>query len=199
MIYLNSQNIFCIVFLFFINTCSSQKNDVNFEKLVELTKLKMQLNYSLEKEEIGDFNMDNKKDIVLIFKSKDNDEEIETLDSPVIVLLSTTKYYERFENSNILYSFIPNNSVLDDKVVVKNEYFTIEQTMGNGNNKEKYYITFKFDQNTNKILLYKYGIEKSFPGKTKINTTTKIYSKKDFGIITFEDFNLNDIQNKLNK
>lgn len=197
MIYLNTQNIFCIVFLLFINTCSSQKNDANLEKLVKLTKNKMHLNYSLVKEEIGDFNKDNKKDIILIFKSKNNDEEIETLDSPVIVLLSTTKNYERFENSNILYSFIPNNSVLDDNLVMKNEFFTIEQTMGNGNDKEKKYITFKFDNN--KIFLYKYGVETSFPGKTKIITSTKIYSKKDFGIIAFKDFNLNDIQNKLTK
>ncbi|WP_294288463.1 hypothetical protein, partial [uncultured Chryseobacterium sp.] len=105
------------------------------KKWVKDTKNSMQTDYILEKEKICDLNNDQKEDIILVYKPKNVDKEIESLDTPVIVLLSQNNNYMTMKNSNILYSYIPGNSVLDNNLVIKNEFFTLEQTEGNGNNK----------------------------------------------------------------
>ncbi|WP_027388580.1 hypothetical protein [Chryseobacterium gregarium] len=196
---LNTKNLFGIAFLLFINNFFSQEIDYKLKKIIANTKKAMQPNYILEKEEICDLNNDNKKDIIFIYKTKNIDKEIETLDSPVILLLSTNDTYIKIENSNILYSFIPNNSVLDNNLVIKNEFFTLEQTEGDGNNKKIIYITFKFDKYSKQIFLSKYGVETFFPDENKIIKKTQIFSEKDFGKIKFEDYSNDAFQNKINK
>ncbi len=184
---LHVHTIFGILFLF-LSTLYSCQNTDPLKKLVKDTKSSMQTDYILEKEKICDLNNDRKEDIVLIYKPKNVDREIESFDTPVVILLSQNKNYSKIKNSNILYSYIPDNSVLDNNLVIKNEFFTLEQTEGNGNNKKKTYTTFKFDKSSKQILLSKYGIETSFPGKKGIMTKTQIFSTKDFGKIKFEDF-----------
>lgn len=191
------QNMIRIMFLLFSTVYSCQSNDLMLKKLSENTKKSMQLDYTLQKEEICDLNNDQKKDIILIYKPKNIDQEIESLDTPVILLLSQNSDYIKIENSSILYSYIPNSSVLDNNLVVKNEFFTLEQTEGNGNNKRKTYITFRYNQDNKQVFLSKYGIETSFPGKTKNITKTKLFSSKDFGKIKFEDFNTETISSSL--
>lgn len=178
---------FGVLFLF-LSTLYSCQNTDPLKKWVKDTKNSMQTDYILEKEKICDLNNDQKEDIILVYKPKNVDKEIESLDTPVIVLLSQNNNYMTMKNSNILYSYIPGNSVLDNNLVIKNEFFTLEQTEGNGNNKKKTYITFKFDKSSRHIFLSKYGVETSVPGKKGMITRTQIFSAKDFGQIRFEDF-----------
>ncbi|TDO20955.1 hypothetical protein [Pedobacter duraquae] len=191
--FLNISSLYGITFLFFSTICSGQSTDLKLKKLTERTKKSMQLDYILEKEESCDLNNDQKKDVILVYKPKNIDKELESLDTPVILLLSQNNDYIKLSNSNILYSYIPDNSVLENNLVTKNEYFTLEQTEGNGSNKRKTYITFKFEKGSKQLLLSKYGIETSFPGKNKIVTKTQLFSIKDFGKIKFEDFNTETI------
>lgn len=179
--------IFGILFLFLSAFYSCQNTDP-LKKLVKDTKNSMQAEYLLEKEKMCDLNNDQKEDIILVYKPKNVDKEIESLDTPIIVLLSQNNNYTKIKNGNILYSYIPGNSVLDNNLVTKNEFFTLEQTQGNGNNKKKTYITFKFDKSSRHIFLSKYGIETSVPDKKGMVTRTQIFSAKDFGQIRFEDF-----------
>ena len=179
------QNILLFKLLLTTGICSCQNTKI--EKLTDDTKNLMSLNYNLEKEKICDLNNDGKKDIILLYRSKNADEEIETLDFPVILLLSLNNDYVKIENKDILYSFIPNNSVLDYGLVTKNNFFTLEQTTGGGNNQERKYITFKFDQNKKAVFLYKYGIETTYPTKNGLNKKSQLYSTKDFGKIKFEN------------
>lgn len=184
---LNIHTIFGILFLFLSTSYSCQNTD-QLKKMVKDTKSSMQKGYILEKEKICDLNNDHKEDIVLVYKPKNVDREIESFDTPIILVLSKNNDYIKIKNSNILYSYIPDNSVLNNNLVIKNEFFTLEQTEGNGSNKKKTYVTFKFDKSSKQILLSKYGIETSFPGKKGIITKTQIFSIKDFGKISFEDF-----------
>jgi len=184
--------IFGILFLF-LSTFYSCQNTDPLKKLVQDTKSSMQKEYILEKEKTCDLNNDHREDIVLVYKPKNVDREIESFDTPVIVLLSQNNNYMKMKNSNILYSYIPDNSVLDNNLVIKNEFFTLEQTVGNGNNKKKTYTTFKFDKSSKHILLSKYGVETSFPGGKGMVTKTQIFSAKDFGQIRFENFDSESI------
>lgn len=185
-------SIFGVLFLFLSTSYSCQNTDP-LKKLVKDTKNSMQKDYILEKEKICDLNNDQKEDIILVYKPKNVDKEIESLDTPVIVLLSQNNNYTKIKNGNILYSYIPGNSVLDNDLVIKNEFFTLEQTEGNGNNKKKAYITFKFDKSSRHIFLSKYGVETSVPGKKGMVAKTQIFSAKDFGQIRFEDFDSSSI------
>lgn len=189
----NIHNIAGIAFFLFSITCSCQNLDLKSKKIAEDTKNSMQKDYILEKEKICDLNNDQKNDIILIYKTRNIDTEIETFDVPVILILSQNNNYVKMNNSNILYSYVPNNSVLNHNLVIKNEFFTLEQTEGDGNSKKKTYITFRFDKNSKHILLSKYGVETSFPGKENMIIKTKIFSTKDFGKIRFEDFNSDSI------
>lgn len=72
----------------------------------------MQKDYILEKEKICDLNNDQKNDIILIYNTRNIDTEIESFDVPVILILSQNNNYVKMKNSNILYSYVPNNSVL---------------------------------------------------------------------------------------
>ncbi|MDQ0594782.1 hypothetical protein QFZ37_003151 [Chryseobacterium ginsenosidimutans] len=151
--------------------------------------------YSLQLEKKCDINKDGLTDEILLF-NKDahfsNEDDIETLDSPIYVILSTNKI---FENDKIIYTFIPNNSNLDNNIVTKSNYFTIEQTTGNGENKKTTYITFKFLNN--KLFLHKYGSDTNYPKNDKLIKTTKIYNQKDFGNISFENFDIESINSSI--
>ena len=187
--FLTITNLFGITFLFFSAICSAQSTDLKLKKLTESTNKSMQKDYILEKQASCDLNNDQKQDLILVYKPRNIDTEMESLDTPVILLLSQNSDYIKISNSNILYSYIPDNSVLDINLVTKNEYFTLEQTEGTGSNKRKTYITFKFDKVSKQILLSKYGIETSFPGEKKIVTKTQLFTIKDFGKVKFVDFN----------
>lgn len=187
------QHITVITLLLFSTVYSCQSSELKLKKISENTKKTMQKDYILQTEKICDLNNDQKKDIILVYNTKNIDKEMESLDTPVVLLLSTNNDYIKIENSNILYSYIPNNSVLDHNLVVKNEFFTLEQVEGDGNNKKKTYITFKFDKNSRQVLLSKYGVETSFPDLKKTATKTQIFSPKDFGKIRFQDFNAESI------
>ena len=190
---LNIQNTIIIVFFLFSTICSGQNTDLKFKAILENTKKLMQADYTLQNEKICDLNNDQKKDIILLYQPKNVDKEIESFDTPVILILSEKNGFIKIENNNILFSYIPNSSDLDNNLVVKNNYFTIEQSEGTANSRKKKYITFKFDSIHRQIFLSKYGIETSFPGKNKMINKTQIFSVKDFGNIKFEDFDADTI------
>jgi hypothetical protein len=84
---LNIHTIFGILFLFLSTSYSCQNTD-QLKKMVKDTKNSMQKDYILEIEKIFDLNNDRKEDIVLVYKPKNVDREIESFDTPVVLLLS---------------------------------------------------------------------------------------------------------------
>ena len=189
--------IILIIFFFPISIFGQNKTSNNVIKNSNSIKKTLQSKkYSLEFEKSCDLNQDGIEDKILLFKGDtknyNNEDDLETLDSPIYIILSDGKI---LSNKESLYTFIPNNSNLDDNIVVKKNYFTVEQTTGNGNNKETQYITFKYADN--ELLLYKYGSVTTYPRAGKIVKQTEIYTRENFGKIKFENFNIEAIKSKI--
>jgi|UPI00068ECA82 hypothetical protein len=144
----------------------------------------------LQKKEC-DLNEDGLNDIVLIFqplKPFIQTDKI-TLDSPVYVLMNKGKNkFQVYQNKNIIYSFIPNSPAEGFRdLIIKNNFFTIEQQEGSGWFLVDSYTTFKYDKTKREIILSKYG--KSFTDRRnpEKSITDEIYTTKNFGVKNFEN------------
>lgn len=160
------------------------------EKIEQIIKKYSNTKYHLTEQKECDLNNDGVTDLILIFA---NNEDVlsgfpETYIAPIVVLLSNASNYMEFCNYNIY----PNNfGDFFEQLVVKNNYFTIE--LGNvrpDEYEEKKYITFKCENG--KLRLHRYGSVINWED----DETTKIersISKADFGIIEFEKYSSNTI------
>jgi hypothetical protein len=167
-----------------VNNDSNKITDISaFTKSIE-TK-----NFSLVKKQSVDLNGDGKKDEILIFGNNQdfNSEDNKTKSAPIIVLMNDgNNSYSKYENNNIY----PNDfNDFFQKLVVKDNYFTIELS---NESPDEYtsskYLTFKYEKNNKNIILYKYleVIDWSNDKPTNLN-----YSEKDFGTISFQNFDTN--------
>ncbi|MEC3874194.1 hypothetical protein [Chryseobacterium salviniae] len=151
-------------------------------------------NYFLVEEQECDLNNDTFRDkIIVLGNNHDIDpQNPETRIAPILILLNEqNKKYKILTNENIY----PNNfGDAFRRLVVKNQFFTIELS---NEVSDKYisskFITFKYDQKN--IILHKYAEIINW----SVNKTDKInYSTKDFGTITFLDYDSNIISEKVN-
>ena len=122
-------------------------------------------------------------------KNKDN---VQHNSNPIILFKGNQKISE---NDNLIFSY-NDNCPADgfQRIVSKNNYFTIEQTYCKDFLFAHSYTTFKVNENGN-IILYKYGEEyndRSNPDKD-IKSITK--TSKDFGDIKFENVTENFLHN----
>ena len=83
-----------------------------------------------------------------------------------------------------------------DNLIIKDNYFTIEQGICGGWNFINEYITFKWDKETDKVILHKYS--QSFTDRRDPNKEIplNLYNNKDFGKINFESFTQDLIASK---
>ncbi len=157
-------------------------------------------NYHILKNEKCDLNEDGLNDIILIFSiSKEfNQQDETTLDSPVYILINTGENnFEVYKNKHIIYTFMPNTPAEGFRnLAIKNNFFTIEQQEGGGKFFIDTYTTFKYDKQNKTIILSKYG--KSYTDRNDPDKLIpdKIYTSKNFKIITFEEFNAQTIEKK---
>ncbi|MBV6878680.1 hypothetical protein NG800_002210 [Epilithonimonas ginsengisoli] len=157
--------------------------------------------YKLIFEKKCDLNGDGLQDIILVvsIKKEFTQNDIITLDSPIYVLLNNgDKTYKSLRNRDLIYTFMPNTPAEGFKdVVVKNNYFTIEQQEGAGWLFIDTYTTFKYDITKKEIILSKYG--RSFTDRRDPDKSIRdeIYTSKDFKTINFENANSDDLK-KLN-
>ncbi|MFH7015049.1 hypothetical protein [Flavobacterium sp. FlaQc-47] len=89
-----------------------------------------------------------------------------------------TKKIVRVANKNSPYSAF-------EKIVFKNNFFTIEQYGDNNDYSTYEYITFKYENKS--FYLHKYTIEYTSKTNPDENIPSKNWSKKDFGVIKLED------------
>ena len=148
--------------------------------------------FVVEKKEC-DINNDSLKDLIVVFA---NQKEIDPQDpktkiAPIVVLINQNNTsYKVFSNSNIYP-----NSFADafKNLVIKSSFFTIELSNEVPDNyASDKYITFKYDAKQDHIFLSKYGENINWKD-TK--TTSKICTSKDFGEISFESYNSDNIRN----
>lgn len=177
--------------IFFSNETSNSNKNLDSQKFISsITGEK----YFVIEEKSYDLNNDSFIDKIIILGNKEdiNPQDPDTRIAPIIILLNeSNKNFKILKNENIY----PNNyGDAFKKLAVKNQFFTIELYNEIPNESTTYkYITFKYDEKTNEIVLSKYGENIDWNDGKKDNT---LCSDKNFGKILFQDFNSNDIRDK---
>lgn len=137
--------------------------------------------------------VNNKKyEIYVLEKSDLKDAENAQHNSNSILILSNQVegLIKLKENNKIVFAYNSNcPSDGFEKIVAKNEYFTIEQSFCASNLFVNSYTTFKIDDKTNAVLLSKYGEEYTDRNNPEKDLPTKTWTSKDFGKVNFEDVN----------
>lgn len=135
---------------------------------------------------------DKKYEIYVLEKSDLKDAENAQHNSNSILVLSNQGkgLIKLKENNEIIFAYNSNcPSDGFEKIVAKNEYFTIEQSFCAGNLFVNSYTTFKIDDETNTVLLSKYGEQYTDRNNPDNDIPTKTWTYKDFGKVNFEDVN----------
>lgn len=145
-----------------------------------------------------DLNNDKVQDKILVFSTQlpENFKPSDFEESIVCVYISG----KLFQNKNIiLKKHIDNVAVGFSDVKVKNNFFTIEQVNGGSYSIVKEYTTFNFSNDTNEIILHKYSRIETIHSEEDENEKSYNYSSKNFGNISFEDYNSETILEKCRK
>lgn len=131
-------------------------------------------------------------------KSKDNAQHNS---NPIIILQKKGNQYQKVnDNHDIVFKY--NDNCPADGYggfVSKNNYFTIQQIFCVDFLFVNSYTTFKIDESTGNINLYKYGEEYVDRSNTKLKIPSKTWSIRDFGIVKFENVNEGFLINLRNK
>jgi hypothetical protein len=111
-------------------------------------------NFKLLDSASGDFNQDGNKDVVLILDSNQTGDT-----RPLLILLgNSNKQFTLFaRNDSVVLCKFCGGVCCDpySHVVIKKEYFSIEQYGGDNNERWTRVITFKFDKIANQFVLHK--------------------------------------------
>ena len=181
-----------------------QVNNTIASKSINEIESQMNKKYSKIKDVKCDLNKDNLQDVILVFEPKNqtsnNDSSI-LIDSPVLVLINQgNNKFSISKNVNIIQT--ANYSCPSDgfgNIVVKDNYFTVEQNTCGGWYFADEYITFKYVMETKKIILQKFSqvfTDRKDPNREIPESTA---TSKNFGPIQFESFNRETILEKLKK
>ena len=144
-----------------------------------------------------DLNLDKHTDFIVVFKpSKTKIKKGEDL-IYVCVFIDNIKNFKTFESGGIVY---PNTNTLAEglqEIAIKNNYFTFEQQITSGRDFFEYeYTTFKYDLKKKKIFLHRYSLSKVFTNSKK--DVSKNFTFKNFGVIEFNSFEMNELKEILN-
>ncbi|EKT3967236.1 SH3 domain-containing protein [Flavobacterium psychrophilum] len=155
--------------------------------------------YVVSAEKKCDLNQDGQEDQLLVFEPKQiaaNSNGDITMNSPVCILINKgNNDYAVSKNLNVIYTTISNcPSDGFQNLVVKDNFFTIEQNTCGGWYLIDEYTTFKYDRNTNQIVLHKFGQSFSDRKNPDKEIPDTVLSNKNFGIVLFENFNSKTIK-----
>lgn len=161
----------------------------NFPQLFKLDKkyLFLENYFRLDSTQIN-LGENKYKILILEHQYKKNQKNFQHNSNPVYILKKINEeYVKKAENTKIICSY-NDNCTADgfQKIVSKNNYFTIEQNYCKDFMFVQSYTTFKIDNNGN-ILLHKYGEEYTDRSNPDNNIPAIIKTVKDFGIIKFEN------------
>jgi len=181
-----SQIIFTL--LIFNLECYPQKHKVL--ELPEIIKKQLPKNFELLDIVSGDLNKNEKKDYLIALKSSN----ITTNDlRPLYVFVDNNLFCV---NQYAIGSIDCGGMYPDcyKSMAIKNEYFSIEFYGGSGNNKWLHIVTFKYDKIKNELFLTRYSEagSKTYGIDYNYNKADSFVTSKDFGIITFKDYNYNN-------
>jgi hypothetical protein len=138
----------------------------------------------------GDLNRDKFDDAILILKH--NNEEHNEYKRPLYILLGDENgTYKVVAKNNSVVLGREDGGIYGDPfegVTIKRGYFSIEH-YGGSSWRWSRIITFKYNKNQKDWFLYKDG-EKTYHISNPQKTTTEIQTVKDFGIVSFKNYNV---------
>jgi hypothetical protein len=139
----------------------------------------------------GDINLDGILDLLIILKDKDEHKKGDEK-RPLLLLIRNkeNKLSLSYRNDNVVYD-ISSGGVFGDPyegITIKNGYFSIEH-YGGSNWRWTKIITFKYSKSDNNWYLHRDGGESYHTSKPE-KAETKVKTTKDFGKVTFEDYNI---------
>ncbi|HXB40903.1 MAG TPA: hypothetical protein VNZ49_10205 [Bacteroidia bacterium] len=140
---------------------------------------------------LGDLNLDDKKDMLLILKDAAEDTiKISEEQRPILILLGQTdgSYYQAGRSNQVVMCKSCGGVMGDpyQRMVISKGYFSVEH-YGGSNERWTDIVTFKFDKKSKKWFLYKWGGD-NFNVSEPDKKTTLVRTPKEFGIMEFENF-----------
>ncbi|OMQ13338.1 hypothetical protein [[Flexibacter] sp. ATCC 35103] len=185
-----------------------RKHDT-FNETVVITNQKLKSfipkGYEAIIEEKGDLNLDKIEDCILVLRkateeTTSNMEEGKPDKRPLLLLLGQKdgNYKLAYKNENAAYCIDCGGLFGDpfNAIVIKNGYFSVEHRISGGHHWE-HITTFKFNKTKNNWYLYKdhfinYILNPSQDPNAEalIANVDKLETVKDFGEISFQQFNI---------
>ena len=153
-------------------------------------------NYAILDTASGDLNLDAVEDKIVVLNKKGEDTlsnyGIHTEKRPLLILIrdKNNKLHLSKRNDNTVYC-VDCGGVMGDPftgITIKNGYFSIEHYGGSGWRWTRI-ITYKFEKDKNDWFLHKDG-GVSFHASNPEDTKEIVKTKKEFGEIRFQDFNI---------
>ena len=142
----------------------------------------------------GDINKDGKKDVLVILKNNQEENNGDTV-RPLIVLLGDGKdLYELAARNDSVVLCRACGGVFGDPyagITVKNNFFSIEH-YGGSNWRWTRIITFRYDAKTSQIYLHRDAGE-SFHVEDPEKTRPYTYTKEDYGKLLFSKYSYDKI------
>lgn len=158
----------------------------------EITKTEVKIQkfipsgYSLITFGKGDLNKDNQKDdLVLWLKGPGDHFRIQLL------LQNKDGSYTSSAFNQVLFPYNENYyNKENQRIAVKDGFFTLEQRVGNGEDFDHRYLTFKYDAAANKWFLHRYDCEhytgmNPQPDKNVTHLTAKEFGQQNFETLNF--------------
>lgn len=205
--------ILLLLLAFSLNVNSQQKTivkkHVTFNKKINISNEKLKSfipkGYEAIAEKKGNLNLDKTEDCILVLR-KTTEETTSNMDEGkpdkrIVLLLLGQKdgsYKLAYKNQNVA-DCIDCGGVFGDPfsgISIKNGYFSIEHKIAGGHHWEQI-ITFKFNKTNNNWYLYKdhfinYVLNTSNDPNAEalIADVDKLKTVKDFGEISFQNFNI---------
>jgi hypothetical protein len=152
------------------------------------------IGYTLLDTAIGDLNLDNFKDLILVLKDTDEKDKIDTIGfkRPLLILLghADKSFTLAGRNDDVVYCRDCGGVFGDpyDGIEIRKGTFTINH-FGGSNDRWSNEIIFKYSPTNKKWYLLKV-VDKAWNVGNLDKIDSMIKTKKDFGIVSFEKYNL---------
>ncbi|ELY2018379.1 SH3 domain-containing protein [Flavobacterium psychrophilum] len=145
-----------------------------------------------------DLNQDGVDDKIIVFANS-FPKKIETSDYIKHIILVNIKN-KMLKNDKVILDYYSDNIAVGfSDIKIKDNFFTIEQANGSGNGISRDYTTFKYVTGLDKIILHKYSTIVTDRSSGDENEKTYNYTSKNFGVISFEQYNSETITEKCKK
>lgn len=153
-------------------------------------------NYSILDSVRGDLNLDKIPDLIIVLKKNGEDSLSDVIDHPekrplmILIQDNNGKFKRAKRNDNTVYC-VDCGGVMGDPyagITIKDGYFSVEH-YGGSSWRWTRVITYKYSKEVNDWFLHKDGSE-SFHASDPEKIESKIKTKKDFGKVKFDQFDI---------